>query len=330
MQRGERRRAGRGRRARRRRGSPKGRCRWTTAPALTWSLGWTSTPSRWARVATTSLTFMLVLVPEPGLEDVDREVVVVRRRRRPRRRPRRWRSACSGVERAEVGVGPRGGGLDAGQRVDQRGLERAAADREVVDGPLGLRPPQRVGSGPGPRPWSRARCGSRSRQRSYPAHRHHFGPAVPPNWPRPAWPPPTGPSVRSDLGSGFRSWVDLTVAELGKTCQEVSVTPVDAQHSHQESARSTTGLPHLGDEPGAWRFPEPVHRGRGDPRRRRREWCQGSLLVLDERRRTGSGWRVHHVESGVESVAVVVHPNGEVYAFCTTGTSHRVSGRCWN
>ena len=33
--------------------------------ALTWSLGWTSTPSRWARVAITSLTFMLVLVPEP-------------------------------------------------------------------------------------------------------------------------------------------------------------------------------------------------------------------------------------------------------------------------
>ena len=33
--------------------------------AFTWSLGCTSTPCRWARVAMTSLRFMLVLVPEP-------------------------------------------------------------------------------------------------------------------------------------------------------------------------------------------------------------------------------------------------------------------------
>ena len=33
--------------------------------ALTWSLGWTSVPARAARVATTSLAFMLELVPEP-------------------------------------------------------------------------------------------------------------------------------------------------------------------------------------------------------------------------------------------------------------------------
>ena len=33
--------------------------------AFTWSLGCTSTPCCWARVAMTSLTFMLVLVPEP-------------------------------------------------------------------------------------------------------------------------------------------------------------------------------------------------------------------------------------------------------------------------
>ena len=45
--------------------------------ALTWSLGCTSTPARPASEAITSLAFMFELVPGAGLEDVDRERVVV-------------------------------------------------------------------------------------------------------------------------------------------------------------------------------------------------------------------------------------------------------------
>ena len=40
---------------------------------FTWSFGWTPSP---AIVAMTSFAFMFELVPEPGLEDVDRELVV--------------------------------------------------------------------------------------------------------------------------------------------------------------------------------------------------------------------------------------------------------------
>ena len=41
---------------------------------LTWSLGWAPSP---ARLAITSLAFMFEEVPGAGLEDVDRELVVV-------------------------------------------------------------------------------------------------------------------------------------------------------------------------------------------------------------------------------------------------------------
>ena len=73
--------------------------------ALTWSLGWTSRPSaRVARVAITSLAFMLLDVPEPvwktsigncvvvlAVGDLERGLLDrLRRRRRRGRRARRW------------------------------------------------------------------------------------------------------------------------------------------------------------------------------------------------------------------------------------------------
>ena len=79
-----------------------------------------------------------------GLEDVDGEVVVVLARGdlvggrgdRVRHGP---------VEHADVLVDARRGRLDQPQRADLRPLQPAAGDREVLDGPLGLGPPQRFG-----------------------------------------------------------------------------------------------------------------------------------------------------------------------------------------
>ena len=106
------------------------------------------------------MTFMLVLVPEPVWKTsignwsscrpstISAAAATIA-------------SRCSAVIDVEVGVGAGGGGLDPGEGVDQRGRQRPAADREVLDRALGLRPPQRVGRAPRRRPWSRARCGSR-------------------------------------------------------------------------------------------------------------------------------------------------------------------------
>ena len=47
-------------------------------------------------------------------------------------------------DHAEAGVGGRGGRLDVRQRLDVAGLEGQAADREVLDRPLGLGPPEGV------------------------------------------------------------------------------------------------------------------------------------------------------------------------------------------
>ena len=79
----------------------------------------------------------------PGLEDVDGELPVVR-------------PVDHGVGGghdglrllvaydAQRGVDGRGGRLDVGQRLDVPGLQREAADREVLDRALGLGPPQCV------------------------------------------------------------------------------------------------------------------------------------------------------------------------------------------
>ena len=127
--------------------------------ALTTSFGWHSTPARAVSDEITSLTFMLVLVPEPVWKTSIGN----------------W-SSCSpvddlgggghdrvallGGDHVEVGVGACGGGLDPGERVDRARRQRPAADREVVDRALGLGPPQGVGGHLDARPWSRARCGS--------------------------------------------------------------------------------------------------------------------------------------------------------------------------
>ena len=92
-----------------------------------------------------------------------------RRRARPRRPPSAAvddRRRLVGVEDAELAVDLRRRRLDPADRVDQRRLDRGAADREVLDRALGLRPPEGVGRAPGPRPCSRARCGTRCRLRS--------------------------------------------------------------------------------------------------------------------------------------------------------------------
>ena len=95
-------------------------------------------------MAITSLAFMLELVPEPVWKTSTGKCVVVLARGdlvggrgdRVRHRP---------VEHADVLVDARRGRLDQPQRADLRALQPAPGDREVLDGPLGLRPPQRVG-----------------------------------------------------------------------------------------------------------------------------------------------------------------------------------------
>ncbi len=111
--------------------------------ALTWSLGCTSTPARVASVAITSLAFMLELVPEPVWKtSIGNASSWSPRRHLAGRRldgGRRLR-----VEDAESAVDLRRRGLHLADGVDQRRLDRRAADREVLDRALGLGPPQRV------------------------------------------------------------------------------------------------------------------------------------------------------------------------------------------
>ena len=83
------------------------------------------------------------------------------RRRRPRR-PRR-RSPSAGRRRGRRARRSRvaAAALTRPSAWIRRGLDRRAADREVLHRPLGLGPPQRVARAPGPRPCCRARRGSR-------------------------------------------------------------------------------------------------------------------------------------------------------------------------
>ncbi len=71
-----------------------GKTSFDDCPMLTWSLGWTGflvpicPPRIWiARLAITSLAFMLLDVPDPVWKMSTMKCVVVRARRRPRARP---------------------------------------------------------------------------------------------------------------------------------------------------------------------------------------------------------------------------------------------------
>jgi hypothetical protein len=79
----------------------------------------------------------------PGLEDVDRELRVMVAGGHLVARARD-RVGELGVELAEVGVRPGRGALDAPEPVDDRGGDRLAGDREVVDGLLRLTAVERL------------------------------------------------------------------------------------------------------------------------------------------------------------------------------------------
>ena len=103
----------------------------------------------------------------PGLEDVDGELV-----RRARRPPTSCAARGHGVrdvarQDAEVGVDPGRGRLDPRQCTHDGRVDPDAADREVLDGALGLRAVERVGRDARPRPSCRARR-ARPRGSSWP------------------------------------------------------------------------------------------------------------------------------------------------------------------
>ena len=119
-------------------------------PMLTWSLGWTGfllptvPPRIWiARFAITSLAFMLLEVPEP----VWKMSTTKSRSCCPAATScAAWMiasaSLASSLPLALVHLG--GGLLDQRQRADHAAREPQPADREVLGGPLRLRPVQRV------------------------------------------------------------------------------------------------------------------------------------------------------------------------------------------
>ncbi|KAI1698396.1 hypothetical protein Ddc_19120 [Ditylenchus destructor] len=114
---------------------------------------------RVASVASTSLAFMLLLVPEPVWKTSTEEV---------RHQLRVLQQLCRGpvdgladVDRqllqADVGAGR--GGLLLDQRAHETLRHGRAADGEVVDRALGLGAVEGVDGHGGRRPWSRVRCG---------------------------------------------------------------------------------------------------------------------------------------------------------------------------
>ena len=114
---------------------------------LTSSFGWTFRPPEPGRreVGDDLVHVGVGRGAEPGLVDVDRELVVVvavgdrcgGRRDRRRRRPASSRPSCA------VRLG--GGQLDQGQRPEEAARASLAGDREVQDGPLGRGAVQGVG-----------------------------------------------------------------------------------------------------------------------------------------------------------------------------------------
>jgi hypothetical protein len=102
-------------------------------------VGLTGSPSRrLARVAITSLAFMLELVPEPVWKISTGKCCM----KSPSSRPCAASTdglALRGAELVEFDVGLGGGGFGQDQRADELRRHRLAADREVVDRALGLR-----------------------------------------------------------------------------------------------------------------------------------------------------------------------------------------------
>ena len=114
--------------------------------ALTWSFGCTGAPERLRRPAwrCTSLTFMFVDVPGPGLVHVDRELVVeLAGLDPPGRVADRRGHLVVDAGHAERGVDDRGVALDRRQGVGDADVERAVGDREVADRQVGLLAPER-------------------------------------------------------------------------------------------------------------------------------------------------------------------------------------------
>ena len=112
--------------------------------ALTWSLGCTSRPSDAdARLASTSLTFMFVDVPDPVWKtSMGNCSSCSPASTAPRRGGDRLGHVVVDAGDAELGVHGRGVPLDRGQRVGDAHVERVAGDREVGDRQVGLLPPQ--------------------------------------------------------------------------------------------------------------------------------------------------------------------------------------------
>ena len=97
-----------------------------------------------ARLAITSLTFMLVCVPEPVCQTDERKLIVelavddfLRRLHDRLGAPR--------IEQAELAIDFGGGALDQRQRRDQRPRHALVADAEIIARPLGLRAPIVIG-----------------------------------------------------------------------------------------------------------------------------------------------------------------------------------------
>ena len=89
----------------------------------------------------TSFAFMFELVPEPGLEDVDRELVVELARRDPvGGRGDALRHV--GVEQAELGVDARSGGLDPAEPVRDGGAGIGSPETGKLAIAFAVSPPQ--------------------------------------------------------------------------------------------------------------------------------------------------------------------------------------------
>ena len=103
--------------------------------------------------ASTSLTFMFVDVPGPGLEHVDRELVVeLAGLDAPGRGADRAGDRRVQPGDVELGVDRCGVALDQRQGVGDADVEGTVGDGEVADRQVGLLPPQRFGRGHGDPP----------------------------------------------------------------------------------------------------------------------------------------------------------------------------------
>ena len=110
---------------------------------LTSSLGCTVTPLAAAMRGDDLVGVHVRAGARAGLEDVDRELVVVLAVGDLGGRGDD-RVGLLGVEQAEVLVHLRAGALQQAERADLGALQRPERDREVLHRPLGLRAPQRV------------------------------------------------------------------------------------------------------------------------------------------------------------------------------------------